>query len=218
MSHIIILGGHGKVALLTAPLLAAAGHQVTSVIRNPAHAADVASTGAEPLVADLETLDVDAIAALLAGADAVVWSAGAGGGNPARTYAVDRDAAIRSMDAAGAAGVRRYLMVSWLGSVPGHGIDQANSFFAYADAKLAADDYLRQTRLDWTILGPGRLSLDAATGSIDILPAGASGPALTSRGNVASVIAATLEDADSTVGRFIGFADGTTPIAEAIRL
>ena len=157
--RIVIIGGHGKVALLLAPLLTAAGHEVTSLIRNRDHADDVAATGASPVVADVEQLGVDTIAEHLTGHDAVVWSAGAGGGDPARTYAVDRDAAIRSMDAAAAAGVGRYVMVSYFGAGPDHGVPPDNSFFAYAEAKAAADAHLMATDLAWTILKPSGLTL-----------------------------------------------------------
>src|SRR6478609_6031390 len=116
MARIVLIGGHGKVALRLERLLAARGDEVDAVIRNPAHAAEVAETGANPVVADIETLDVDGLADLLRGHDAVVWSAGAGGGDPKRTYAVDRDAAVRSMAAAEAAGVRRYVMISYFRS------------------------------------------------------------------------------------------------------
>src|SRR5881392_407658 len=85
--------------------------------------------------------DGQEVAEALSGHDAVVWSAGAGGGNPGRTYAVDRDAAIRSMDAAAQFGVGRYVMVSYLGAGPDHGIPAESSFFAYAEAKAAADEY-----------------------------------------------------------------------------
>ena len=100
MPRIVVIGGHGKVALLLARILTERGDAVSSVVRNPGHSADVAATGADPVVADIEQLDTNALADLLAGHDAVVFSAGAGGGNPARTYAVDRDAAIRVIDAA----------------------------------------------------------------------------------------------------------------------
>jgi nucleoside-diphosphate-sugar epimerase len=79
MSRILIIGGHGKVALLLAPQLVARGDDAASVIRNPAHAADVSATGATPVVADVETMSVDELTTLAAGYDAVVWSAGAGG-------------------------------------------------------------------------------------------------------------------------------------------
>ena len=155
--RIAIIGAHGKVARLLTPLLHESGHQVTAVVRNPDHVADVEADGAEGVVFDIESADVDAIAGLLDGHDAVVWSAGAGGGNPQRTYAVDRDAAIRSMEAAGRSGVPRYVMVSYFGAGPDHGVAEDDSFFAYADAKTAADAALAQSDLDWTILRPSRL-------------------------------------------------------------
>jgi uncharacterized protein YbjT (DUF2867 family) len=214
MTSIAIIGGHGKVALHLSTLLATEGHSVTSIIRNPDHSADVAATGATPLVLDVENSTTAAIADAIRGHDAVVWSAGAGGGNPERTYAVDRDAAIRSMDAAAEAGVGRYVMVSYLGAGPGHGIPADNPFFAYADAKAAADEYLRGTHLAWTILGPGSLTDQPASGLIEVNPP-RDGNGATSRSNTASVAAAVL-DLPETAGRTIEFHDGTLPIAAAL--
>jgi uncharacterized protein YbjT (DUF2867 family) len=214
MTRIVVLGGHGKVALHLARILTERGDQVTSVFRNPDHVADVATTGAHPVVADIESLDTAALADLVKGHDAVVFSAGAGGGNPARTYAVDRDAAIRVIDAAGRAGVRRFVMVSYFGAGPNHGVSQDNSFFAYAEAKAAADAHLRASDLDWTVLGPGRLTLAPATGRIAV-GAGAAGKGEVSREDVALVAAAALSD-DSTFRRTIDFNNGDLPIQEAL--
>ncbi|HZU92434.1 MAG TPA: NAD(P)H-binding protein, partial [Microbacterium sp.] len=75
MSRVIVFGGHGRIALLLAPLLVARGVEVTSVIRNPDHSADVEAGGAHPLVADVEQLDTAALAEIIRGHDAVVWSA-----------------------------------------------------------------------------------------------------------------------------------------------
>ena len=212
MSRIVIVGGHGKIALLLAPLLREQGHEVTSLIRNPDHAADVEAAGATSAVADVEKLDTDGIADALRGHDVVVWSAGAGGGSPERTRAVDQDAAIRSMDAASQAGVTRYVMVSYCGAGPDHGVAPDNPFFAYAEAKAAADEHLRASNLEWTVLGPSALTLEEATGSIQV---GREGSGQVSRANVAAVIAATIAD-DATVRRTIEFHDGDTPIADAL--
>lgn len=212
MARITIFGGHGKVALLLSPLLVRAGHEVTAVIRNPDHADDVARTGATPLVVDAAASDTEALTELLADSDAVVWSAGAGGGSPERTYAVDRDAAIRSMDAAVAAEARRYLMVSYFGAGPDHGVDPSDGFYAYAEAKAAADAHLRGLDLDWTILAPSALTLDDPTGRID---AGASEPASVSRADVAAVVAAAIDE-PRTIGRTVSFNSGDVPIAEAL--
>lgn len=212
MARILVFGGHGKVALLLERLLASQGHTVTAVVRNPDHEPDVAATGAQPLVADIEEFDVDQMANLISGNDVVVWSAGAGGGDPARTYAVDRDAAIRSMDAASAAGVERYIMVSWIGSRADHGVAPDSSFFPYAEAKWAADAHLAESSLDWTILGPGTLTLDEPTGRIEIDP---DGRGEVSRADVAAVIAAAIAD-DSTIDRTIRFGAGDEHIGHAI--
>lgn len=212
MSRILLIGGHGKVALRLEPLLAERGDDVTAVIRNADHEAEVAATGATPLVADVESSDLEQLTDLLGGYDAVVWTAGAGGGDTARTWAVDRDAAIRSIDAAEAAGVRRYVMVSYFGAGPDHGVPEDDSFYAYAEAKAAADAHLRDSGLDWTIVAPSALTLDEPTGTITV---GGSGEESVPRGDVAAVIAAVLAE-PATVGRMIEFTGGATPIAEAL--
>ena len=215
MSRIAIIGGHGKVALHLSRILSGEGHDVTSFIRNPDHVADVTETGATAQVLDVENSTTAEIAAALSGQDAVVWSAGAGGGNPARTYAVDRDAAIRSMDAAGEAGVDRYVMVSYFGAGPDHGVPEDHSFHAYAEAKAAADAYLRGTNLAWTILGPGSLTEGPGNGLIEVAPEDASTGTETSRANVAIVAAAVLEMPE-TIGRTIEFRNGTVPVPAAL--
>lgn len=214
MSKIAIFGGHGKVALRAIPLLVAAGHEVGAVIRNSDHSADIADAGATPIVADVEHLDVDQIAEVIDGYDVSVWSAGAGGGSPERTYAVDRDAAIKTVDASVKAGIGRYIIVSYFGAGPDHGVAKDDSFYAYAEAKAAADSYLRGTSLDWTVLGPSGLTLDQGTGSITTKEQGATGEKV-SRDDVAAVIAASVDE-PATIGKFIEFDGGGTPIAEAL--
>ena len=209
---IAVIGGHGKVALLAAPLLAEAGHVVHAVIRSPEQQAEVEARGAQPVLADIEALDAGGWEDLLRGKDAVIWTAGAGGGNPQRTYAVDRDAAIASMDAAARVGARRYVMVSYFGAGPEHGVAQDSSFFPYAEAKAAADQHLRGTELDWTILAPSGLTLEEPTGRIDTE---ASKGGQVSRANVARVIAASLEHPQA-VGQFIAFNDGETDVDQAL--
>jgi uncharacterized protein YbjT (DUF2867 family) len=223
---IALVGAHGKVGRLLVPILVDHGATVSGIVRAEEQLPLVRRVGGEPLLLDVERSSTEEIAAALGGFDAVVWSAGAGGGSPERTYAVDRDAASRSMDAAAQAGVGRYVMVSWIGSVPEHGVDPGSSFYPYADAKLAADDHLRGTGLEWTILGPGTLTDDDPTGAIrvvgdgpdgldgaDDVPTGAASQV--SRADVAMVTAQALRT-PATVGRFIRFTAGETPILEAL--
>lgn len=213
MAKVLIIGGHGRVALQLERILVERGDTVDAVIRNPEHAGDVARAGANPVIADVEALDVDDLAEVVAGHDAVVWSAGAGGGDPARTRAVDHDAAVRSMEAAERAGVRRYVMVSYFGSRTDHRVPADSAFRHYADAKADADERLRASGLDYTILGPSTLSDGPGTGAID-----ASGESSgdVDRADVAAVAAAALAE-PATIGRTIRFNRGETPIADALR-
>ena len=208
--RITIFGGHGKIALLLAPLLVEAGHEVASVIRNSDHVADVEATGATAVVSSVEDADTDALTELLRDSDAVVWSAGAGGGSPERTDAVDRDAAIRSMDAAVAAGVSRYVMVSFSGATADHLVPEDDPFRRYQDAKIAADEHLRRTELDWTVLGPGALTTDPSDGRVNPDASSRDGDE-SPRELVAQVVAAVLADGRASRKTLV-FGAGEVPI------
>jgi uncharacterized protein YbjT (DUF2867 family) len=213
MKRIVVVGGHGKIALSLAELLSSTGHHVHSLVRNPDHEADVSATGAMPVIADIEALSAEELSEIFTGNDTIVFAAGAGGASPERTYAVDRDAAIRTMDAAAHAGVNRYIMLSYRGASLDHGVPEDNSFFAYAEAKAAADEHLRTSPLKWTIVAPGALSSEPASGNIDVGDGATSENV--SRDNVARVLAAVI-DSDKTIGHTIEFMDGSTPIGDAI--
>ena len=219
MARVTIIGGHGKVALLAEPMLVDAGHQVTGIIRAESQSADLMARGVTPEVVDIASLSVEQMTELFArlGTEVLIWSAGAGGvGGPERTYAIDRDAAIRSMDAAKASGVKRYIMVSYLGAGTDHGVPADHGFYAYAEAKAAADEYLRSSGLDFTILGPGTLTLEDEGGiEVTTAPAHNGDSSDTSRATVARVLTATVAD-DSTIGKAIPFRNGSTPVAEAL--
>ncbi|MCK9510297.1 MAG: NAD(P)H-binding protein [Pigmentiphaga sp.] len=218
--RVVIIGGHGKVALLAAGKLQAAGYGVDSIVRNPGHGDAVRHAGGNPVVLDIESAGVEELASAFSGADAVVFSAGAGGGNPQRTHAVDYEAATRAMAAADQAGVRRFIMVSYAGAGEDvHRLDATHSFYPYARAKHDADAKLRDSALDYTILGPGLLTTEPATGKIQRTEAlGNDWPddkRVTSRENVAEVIAHVIKT-HAAVRQTVNFYDGDTPIGEAI--
>ncbi len=141
--RIVIAGGHGKIALILERLLSARGDSVAGLIRNPDQVADLEAAGADALVVDLEKASVDEVAGHLRGADAVVFAAGAGpGSGAARKDTVDRDAAILLADAAEAAGVDRYVMVSAMAADPQATADD-EVFQVYLRAKGVADEAIR---------------------------------------------------------------------------
>ena len=111
--RIVIAGGHGQIARQFGKLVAGDGHEAVAMVRNPEHVPDLEEDGIETAIIDLEDTDVDAMTEVVRGADAVVFAAGGGAdGNAARKETVDKGAAIMLADAAEAAGVRRYVMIS----------------------------------------------------------------------------------------------------------
>jgi len=214
--RVVIAGGHGKIALLLERLLAERGDQAVGLIRNPAHVTDVREAGAEAVICDLETASADDVAVLLAGADAVVFAAGAGAGSGApRKDSVDRAGSALMAEAAEQAGVRRFVQVSSMGAgqPPRPGTDEV--WAAYITAKTAAEADLRARDLDWTILRPGGLTDAPATGRIRLAPPPV--PAGTvPRADVAAVIAALLDN-PGTGHQTLELVGGDNPVATAVQ-
>ncbi len=214
--RVVIAGGHGKIALLLERLLAERGGQAVGLIRNPAQAADVRKAGAEAVVCDLEAASAEDVAALLSGADAVVFAAGAGAGSGApRKDSVDRAASVLMADAAERAGVRRFVQVSSMGAGRPPRPRSDEVWAAYLTAKTAAEADLRARDLDWTILRPGGLTDAPATGRIRLAAPPVPGGTVP-RTDVAAVIAALLDEPGSR-HQTLELVGGDSPVAAAVR-
>ena len=163
--RVAIAGGHGQIALRLARILSERGDEVVALIRNPDHADDVKQAGAEPAVVDLEHASVDDVAQAITGADAVVFAAGAGPGSGSeRKDTMDYGGAVKLIEAAKQAGVGRYVIVSSMGANPDAPGD--DTFSVYLRAKGRADDAVRASGLDATVVRPGGLTNDAGTGRV----------------------------------------------------
>jgi uncharacterized protein YbjT (DUF2867 family) len=209
---IVIAGGHGQIALRLARLLSARGETVRSLIRNPDHSADVEEAGASAVVFDLESGSVDELADLVRGADAVVFAAGAGPGSGAeRKRTVDLGAAVKLVDAARSAGVRRYVIVSSIGADDPSGGSEAMR--PYLEAKAEADAAVASSGLDYTIVRPGPLTNDPGTSKVTVGPD--VGRSDVTRDDVAAVIVAALDE-PRTVGKTFVLVNGDTPIPAAL--
>jgi uncharacterized protein YbjT (DUF2867 family) len=166
---VAIAGGHGQIARRLARLLVGRGDRVRGLIRNPGHADDLRSDGSEPLLCDLEAADRAEVTDAIGGADAVVFAAGAGPGSGAeRKFAMDRDGAVKLLEATRSAEVRRYVIVSSIGaeSPPPAGRDDV--FAAYLRAKAEADQAVAASDRDWTIVRPGGLTDDPGSGRVTL--------------------------------------------------
>jgi uncharacterized protein YbjT (DUF2867 family) len=209
--RIAIAGAHGQIGLRLVRILAGRGDEVIGLIRNPDHASDVAAAGGQPVVCDLEQASTDEVGAAVGAADAVVFAAGAGpGSGAARKLTMDRDGAIRLLEATERT-APRYLMVSSVGAEsppPGDGV-----FEVYLRAKAEADAAVMASGRAWVVVRPGRLTNEPGTGTvrIDIEPFRGE----ISRDDVAAVLAAVVGDERAT-GRILYLNDGDLPIAEAL--
>ncbi|MGI5402251.1 SDR family oxidoreductase [Streptomyces sp. CA-135486] len=212
--RIVIAGGHGQIALRLERLLSAGGHEVAGIIRKPEQGDDLREAGAEPVLLDLESASVEQVAAVLQGAGAAVFAAGAGpNSGVARKETVDRGAAVLFADAAERAGVRRHIVVSSTGADSQHPGDDV--FDVYLRAKGAADDYVRsRPSLDWTILRPGILTNDAGTGLVELKAS--TGRGTVPRDDVAAVLA-EIAETPGTAGLTLELISGSVPVTVAVK-
>jgi uncharacterized protein YbjT (DUF2867 family) len=208
---VVVAGGHGQIGLRLLRLLAERGDRARGLIRNPDQAGDLQAVGAEAVVCDFE-MEQD-VAPFVAGADAIVFAAGAGPGSGAdRKRTVDLGGALKLIEAARADGIARYVIVSSIGAGdPGSASEQMR---AYQQAKADADRALADSGLDFTIVRPGTLTNDPGTGRVRAAPKVDYGEI--TRDDVAAVLAAVLAT-PGTIGKTFELVGGDTPIDEAVR-
>jgi len=209
---VLVVGGHGQVALRLLKILAEQGHRARGLIRKPEHAADLEEHGVIPVLGDLER--DESLVEYVLGADAVVFAAGAGpGSGPERKWSVDYGGAVKLIEACQATGVRRYVMVSSIGA---HDPDSATGVFGvYLQARAKADQALIDSGLDWTIVRPGSLTNDPGTGRVRVSTE-VGGRGRVPRDDVAAVLAGVL-GAPNTIHILFELFSGDVPISEAIR-
>jgi uncharacterized protein YbjT (DUF2867 family) len=209
--RVAIIGGSGKVAKELIGQLHARGDEPVAIFRNADRSDELTELGAIPVVLDIETASVEELTGALSGADVVVFSAGAGGGNPARTRAVDFDGAVKTLAATTAAGVSRFLIVSAIGAGKAPTGDLGD-MKPYYEAKHDADVAVTESGLDYTIVRPGGLTDDPATGLVTVGDEVERGNI--PRADVAAVLVAAIDD-PRTIGKAWELVEGSQSITDA---
>jgi uncharacterized protein YbjT (DUF2867 family) len=211
---VLVAGAHGNTARRLVRRLVENGHEVRGLVRKAEQMPDVEADGAEAVLVDLEVEEVaGAVEEAVEGCDAVVFAAGAGpGSGAARKETMDYGGAVKLVEAAERRRVRRYLMLSSTGADdPGA---REGAMRPYLEAKGRADERLRESALEYTIIRPGRLTDGEGTGKIDAAESlGRRGEI--SREDVAATFAAALEKPD-TIGKTFEILAGDTPIEVAL--
>lgn len=215
MSRIAVVGGHGQVARHLLVALRRSEHDPVALVRREDYRAELESRGAEVRLLDIESAEAADFAAAFAGCDVVVFAAGGGpDGNKERKRTVDLEGSLKSIEGARLTGIDRFVQVSAIGVDDELPEDTDEVWRAYVEAKRDADAALRASDLAWTIIRPGRLTDDPATGEVSLGPEVARGAV--TRADVAAVLAA-LVDEPTTVGKQWNLVNGDTPVADAVR-
>jgi nucleoside-diphosphate-sugar epimerase len=211
---VVVAGGHGKIGLRLLRLLHQNGHRGRGLIRKDDQSAALRSAGGEPALVDLESVSVPDLAIAIQGADSVVFAAGAGpGSGEERKWTMDYGGAVKLIEAAQHEGIRRYVIVSSMGAADPGAAGASGVFAAYLQAKHDADEKVRASGLDYTIVRPGRLTDDRGTGRVSVGQRLERGQI--PRDDVAAVLLAVL-GSDNAIGKDFDLLSGDTPIAEAV--
>lgn len=212
---ILVVGANGQIGKHLTSMIQKSDHlQARAMIRDEQQAPYFEQLGAETVVVDLED-DVDAIAKAAEGTDAVVFTAGSGPHTGKdKTIMIDLDGAVKTIEATLAAKIKRFIMISSFDTTR-EAIQSASSSFApYVIAKHYADEWLRDTTLDYTIIHPGRLTNEHGTGKIEAAPTVERGEV--PREDIAQVIFSCLEN-NKTIGKEFQVVGGITPVKDAVQ-
>ncbi|WP_427910788.1 SDR family oxidoreductase [Pediococcus parvulus] len=207
---VFVIGAHGQIGKLLVAQLLDRGDEVVAGIRDAKQRDFFEDQGAATQLFDL-TEQPDEMAKVLAGVDAVVFSAGSGGKTgDDQTLLIDLDGAVKSMEATQKAGIKRFVIVSAMNA---EDRTRWTAIQPYYVAKHYADLYLKdETSLDYTIIKPGVLTNDA--GKVGLILDQTKGKI--AREDVAETIVSALHN-DNTIKKEFAISEGETPINEAVK-
>ncbi|MFC0525855.1 SDR family oxidoreductase [Pontibacillus salicampi] len=211
---VLIVGANGQIGKhLVKDIQDHDSLKARALIRKEEQASYFHDLGAETAIVDLEG-EVDNIVEAAKGVDALVFTAGSGPHTgPDKTMMIDLDGAIKTMKAAEQAGVKRYVMISSFDTRREAIQSASESFAPYVVAKHYADEWLRGTNLNHTIIHPGKLTNDDGTGHVEAAAEVERGEV--PRQDVARVILETLVH-DSTIGKEFQVVSGQQSITDAV--
>lgn len=206
---VVVAGANGKVGQHLVELLGQSEHEVRAMVRDADQARQLEALGAEVVVADLE----EDVSEAVRGCEAAIFVAGSGPHTgPDKTRAVDRDGAISMIDICEREGVKRFIQLSSMhADFPEQGTEAMRP---YLEAKKAADDHLRASQLDYTIVRPGKLTQEKGTGDVEVAER-LSEYGDIPRADVAAVLARSLM-LENLVRTGFDVLAGNTPIDKAL--
>lgn len=163
MQNILIIGANGKTGRIISKLLRdSMEFKPYAMIRNDIQKPFFQNLGIETRLGDLEKDFSEAFK----GMDKVIFAAGAGGNaSVEKTVAVDQKGAIKSIEYANASKLQKFVMLSSMGT---DAPSRVEGLEEYLKAKKAADDFLRDSKMVYTIVQPGALTNEKGNHKVEI--------------------------------------------------
>jgi len=182
--NILIAGANGTTGkIITNLLKESEDYKPIAMVRNQEQKDYFEQQNVSVVVADLEA----DLSHAVKNVDKVIFAAGSKGKN---VMGVDQEGAKRLIAAAKNADVEKFVMLSSMGADNPSGSDQLED---YLRAKQNADDYLKASKLRYSIVRPGSLTDTDGIGRIQ-LKEKIGKPGNISRADVAETLFAVLED------------------------
>ncbi|HET9674387.1 MAG TPA: NAD(P)H-binding protein [Gaiellaceae bacterium] len=145
--NVLVTGGTGFVGPAVVRAIVEAGHEVRALARSPEAGAGAAALGAELVVGDMT--DAASLRPAAQGVDAIVHLVAIRQGKPEEFQRVMVDGTRSLIEAAQAAGVKRFVLMSALGTT-----DETKDEVPYYGAKWEQERMLRDSGLEHVIFRP----------------------------------------------------------------
>jgi len=205
MHNVLVAGAHGAIGKKIITLLTASQYFTpVAMVRKEAYFDEFKKQNVKAVLADL----TEDISHAFENIDKVVFAAGSGG---KAVIEVDQEGAKNFIREAEKAGVKKFVMLSSLGAAHPEKADELKD---YLKAKYNADEFLKQSKLNYTIVRPGSLNDKKGTGTIK-LASSLSEAGEISRDDVAQTLVRALHDEAPKKVTF-EIIEGQTLIGEAL--
>lgn len=206
MENILVAGAHGTTGKKIVNLLKTSQHyKPVAMIRDQSQASEFEKDKVDFVIADL-TKD---LSHTVKNIDKVIFAAGSGGKD---VEAVDQEGAKRLIDVSKGANVKKFVMLSSMGA---DHPEKAEDLQDYLKAKQNADEHLKSSGLNYTIMRPGALTNDNGTGKISMKRKFDEQGEI-SRDDVAATLVNSLND-HTLKNETFEILKGETPISEALQ-
>lgn len=161
MEKILVAGANGTTGKEIINILQDhSSYEPVAMVRKEEQQAQFDNQNVKTVLADLEGDLTEAVK----GIDRVIFAAGSGGNtSDQKTIDVDENGAINLIDRSKAAGVRKFVMLSAMGTEKS---SENPDLEQYLRSKKTADDHLKASFLDYSIVKPGKLTNNEKTNRI----------------------------------------------------